>query len=944
MSCAICDSDEKIFSTSSSHLTNIILRKMPVSSSLQSRDIGIDLNTILSRSITPATSIAGIFLIISGLFLALVGARNQKMQVFLSTTYLAGLGIAILVLHLAEPPISPAIQGAYFVAAFVPALVLGSLASLLRNALGNLASAAGGFCLAMFIMTLRDGGLLTSVASKTTFVICLTAGVFAMSFNRYTHAYVLVASTSLTGASAIILGIDCFSLTGLKEFWVYIWALNSRLFSESQNTYTITRKMGVEMAGIILLAILGTISQTQLWKIVMQHRRHGNIVTHLEEQQRDDIESGHTTSMKETPSYQVQETDQHYSNNKMTSETAAGTFDENKSSLHASTTDKLDPMTVEAVLTPYSEPMAAFNLDDAITPSDSVEQIALSTPDSVRATSSSTTLVGADESHDEPLSDFGKNAIIPHTKQAIQEQRDKRCITASHRTKSRLSLRQLRPSKTFMDIVAAKLKQLSQASRSSIRVITEHNTSQQRVSYLTNSVQGSQFDALSVDEAQISRPLLEQESAEQFVSSILGDPPVSAELDKPGMAVEELREHRSKDGPAKETGSVTTSTGRSPTRHGHVLPIPRSSEDEKFESQTQPLLGMRGTEGVNPYQTAIPNAKNSTLADIGTPLDSLPKTEHSLLMERTQLPQDMIQGCDIKRVERPKPIAKAHLHVFSSYVPASTKLPAVIGNTPPAEPSNSFSILESGPQKSRTTRMEAQKLSRTCTITSSHVNNVGARKAISPPATMLLSSRSNLRSSVGSWPRHNDTKHSLQRRLQSSLRNSRSCVLNSPIDEDEVTSFSFCPSTTCTDIPRRASYPYHSRTGLDTGDSIKYTSSQLPTGSTCHRSFIDDGLRADVFSSTKKQHSRPNSEEPTFSRQRQAYLEGLRLESRAQDQKYLSRKVHPQDRKTEQSKIPQHTLYRASMLATWRRSNPLESRRLTKTLTSSPSNILRDPV
>lgn len=44
-----------------------------------------------------------------------------------------------------------------------------------------------------------------------------------MAFHHVTRPYALIFSLSFSGATAIVLGIDCFSRAGLKEFWVYIW-------------------------------------------------------------------------------------------------------------------------------------------------------------------------------------------------------------------------------------------------------------------------------------------------------------------------------------------------------------------------------------------------------------------------------------------------------------------------------------------------------------------------------------------------------------------------------------------------------------------------------------------------------------------------------------------------------------------------------------------------
>jgi hypothetical protein len=75
----------------------------------------------------------------------------------------------------------------------------------------------------MWFLCLKPGGLLSSTASKAIFIAAFTVATYTLSFAHYTRPYGLIGSTSFGGATAIVLGIDCFSRAGLKEFWLYIW-------------------------------------------------------------------------------------------------------------------------------------------------------------------------------------------------------------------------------------------------------------------------------------------------------------------------------------------------------------------------------------------------------------------------------------------------------------------------------------------------------------------------------------------------------------------------------------------------------------------------------------------------------------------------------------------------------------------------------------------------
>ena len=82
----------------------------------------------------------------------------------------------------------------------------------------------GGFCLSMWFLVLRSGGLITSTSGKIIFIALMTVGAFALYISHRTRPYGLIGCTSFAGATVIVIGVDCFSRAGLKEFWLYIWS------------------------------------------------------------------------------------------------------------------------------------------------------------------------------------------------------------------------------------------------------------------------------------------------------------------------------------------------------------------------------------------------------------------------------------------------------------------------------------------------------------------------------------------------------------------------------------------------------------------------------------------------------------------------------------------------------------------------------------------------
>ncbi|CEJ60310.1 hypothetical protein PMG11_08888 [Penicillium brasilianum] len=226
----------------------------------------------LQPQITPAWGVGGIILLLLGAALAFIGIRKQWVHIFLSTGFLAALGVTVLIVYVMNPPVSNAIQGGYLVAAFFTGAVFGGLALVFREITEGLGCLLGGFCTGMWFLTVKSGGLLTDSAAKAGFIIAFTVGFWCLSFSHYTRSYGLILCTSISGATALVLGIDCYSRAGLKEFWLYIWGLNNSMFPLDTNTYPVTRNIRVELAITVIVTVFGVIAQMRLWKVIKERR------------------------------------------------------------------------------------------------------------------------------------------------------------------------------------------------------------------------------------------------------------------------------------------------------------------------------------------------------------------------------------------------------------------------------------------------------------------------------------------------------------------------------------------------------------------------------------------------------------------------------------------------------------------------------------------------
>ncbi|KAK8138221.1 hypothetical protein PG984_001601 [Apiospora sp. TS-2023a] len=222
----------------------------------------------LNGNITPSNSTVD-----NGVVYTLIGIKNNSLHAFGSAAYLSSLCTTVLIVYVMVLPVSNAIQGAYVVAVVCTGLLLGGGAIVFRDLTESLGCLLGGFCFSMWLLSLHDGGLLQdNNTGKVIFIIAFTLAGFALYFSQYTRAYGLMALMSFSGATAIVLGIDCFSRAGLKEFWAWIWDLNSNLFPLGATTYPITRGMRVELALTVIFCGIGIISQLRLWKVIQERR------------------------------------------------------------------------------------------------------------------------------------------------------------------------------------------------------------------------------------------------------------------------------------------------------------------------------------------------------------------------------------------------------------------------------------------------------------------------------------------------------------------------------------------------------------------------------------------------------------------------------------------------------------------------------------------------
>ncbi|KAG5957507.1 hypothetical protein E4U58_005952 [Claviceps cyperi] len=224
----------------------------------------------LSPHLTPGWGVAGVAMIVTGVVYTLVGIKNRSIHTFFSTAYMTALGVTVLIVYVINVPSNNALQGGYVVAVILSGCAVGSAAMFFKELTEGFGCALGGFCLSMWLLCLVPGGLVHTVPSKAAFIAILTLAGFALFFSRRTRDYALIVLIAFGGSTVTVLGIDCFSRAGLKEFWAYVWAVNDNLFPLGADTYPVTKGIRVETAAIVFIFLVGIVSQIKLWKIVRE--------------------------------------------------------------------------------------------------------------------------------------------------------------------------------------------------------------------------------------------------------------------------------------------------------------------------------------------------------------------------------------------------------------------------------------------------------------------------------------------------------------------------------------------------------------------------------------------------------------------------------------------------------------------------------------------------
>ena len=115
-----------------------------------------------------------------------------------------------------NPP-NTTLRDLYLLACIISAFIGAGIGIFFFNIAKYFVSAAGGFTFGWFLLETRQGGLITSVVGRWGLLGGLTVVALLASIVPVMVEPMVLVSTAWIGATAFMLGVDCYTRAGLKE-------------------------------------------------------------------------------------------------------------------------------------------------------------------------------------------------------------------------------------------------------------------------------------------------------------------------------------------------------------------------------------------------------------------------------------------------------------------------------------------------------------------------------------------------------------------------------------------------------------------------------------------------------------------------------------------------------------------------------------------------------
>ncbi|KZV75481.1 hypothetical protein PENSPDRAFT_680956 [Peniophora sp. CONT] len=231
---------------------------------------------VLDTKVDPAFGVLGALLILTGIPTAFLGHKNRWTSFFLIGWYTLSIVCLVLILRFgvlpAVNPPSATIRGMFVLACTVAGVVGGGLSIFFWKATKFFIGAWGGLAFGLWIQCFHNGGLIHKIAFRWIMYIGCSVVGFVLCTIPQIHYHVLLVSTAITGASSLMLGVDCYTTAGLKEFYVWNLGFNKLFPKFTQNgiQYPVSQTMQVELGLIGAIAVMGAAVQFRILGVLQR--------------------------------------------------------------------------------------------------------------------------------------------------------------------------------------------------------------------------------------------------------------------------------------------------------------------------------------------------------------------------------------------------------------------------------------------------------------------------------------------------------------------------------------------------------------------------------------------------------------------------------------------------------------------------------------------------
>ncbi|KAF8912969.1 hypothetical protein CPB84DRAFT_1760037, partial [Gymnopilus junonius] len=170
-----------------------------------------------------------------------------------------------------NPP-SQTLRGMFVLSSTVAGIAGGGVAIFFWKAARYGIGAWGGFALALWIQCFHNGGVIRTIGFR--WILYIGCGVvgFALCTIPKIHYHILLISTAFVGATSFMLGVDCFTTAGLKEFYVWNLGFPSLFpkFVEHGIQFPVSQTMQIELGLTGAVALMGIAVQLRILKVLQK--------------------------------------------------------------------------------------------------------------------------------------------------------------------------------------------------------------------------------------------------------------------------------------------------------------------------------------------------------------------------------------------------------------------------------------------------------------------------------------------------------------------------------------------------------------------------------------------------------------------------------------------------------------------------------------------------